>query len=300
MSSSTRPIVTYMWLGIGIVAISFAAIFIKMTTAPASITAMYRMLMTAVLLAPFAWSGLRAALRRMTVREKLILLVSGVALAVHFIFWIHSLFYTSVASSTLVLTLQPIFVLIGDYFVFKKHVAIRTCLFAAVVIFGTALIGWHDLHAGKTALLGDLLSLLGTAATAVYFLAGQTLRRGLSSVHYSFLVYVISGVLLAFYSLGRGHSLVDYPRSDWELFLLLTFVPTLFGHTLFNTLLKHLPASTIAISIVGEPIGATFLAFLIFRTPIPSLWYAGAVMVSVGIVLFVHSIHRASVSLNET
>ncbi|MCI0182436.1 DMT family transporter [Sulfoacidibacillus ferrooxidans] len=300
MTSFRRPIGAYGWLGVGIVAISFSAIFIKMTTAPASITAMYRMLMTAVLLSPFAARGIVTAIRKLSNRERLILTVSGLALSLHFIFWIHSLFFTSVASSTLMLALQPIFVLMGETLFFKERVGAMTWLYALIAIAGTVVIGWHDIHAGKTALLGDFMSLVGTIAAAAYLLSGKNLRHTLSSVHYSFLVYVITGFLLMLYSLMRGHSLVDYPRSDWELFVLLTLVPTVFGHTLFNTLLKYLPASTIAMSIVGEPIGATLLAYVFFHATIPWIWFVGAIVVSSGILLFLRSAYHTNVSLSET
>ncbi|PWI58051.1 DMT family transporter [Sulfoacidibacillus thermotolerans] len=300
MSSSARPIVAYIWLCIGIVAISFAAIFIKMTTAPAAITAFYRMVMTAVLLSPFAFRGLRDAVMRLTYRERWLFVLSGVALTIHFIFWIQSLFYTSVASSTLVLALQPIFVLLLDRIFFGVRVKVRTWLYAWIAIFGTAVIGWHDLYGGKTALLGDLLAVFGTVAVSIYFIAGQSLRRKVSSVHYSFLVYLVSGVLLAGYSVWKGYSFVDYSRADWEVFVLLTLIPTVFGHTLFNTLLKYLPASTIAMGIVGEPIGATVLSYFLLHASIPLLWYVGAVFVVGGVVLFLRSMHSTNVPPSET
>lgn len=293
MNEKPRHWIAYSVMGVGVVAISFAAIFIRMTSAPASVTAAYRMWMTVLLLSPFAMRGVGSAWRALTRRDKVILVFSGTALAVHFIFWINSLFYTSVASSTLLLALEPIFALLGAYILFRERVRYSVWLFALIAVFGTALIGWRDIHLGGTAAYGDLLAVIGTGAAAAYMLAGQRVRQVLSAMHYSFLVYVVAGVVLTVYSVARGYSLYAYPASDWRAFILLTLIPTIMGHTLFNTLLKYIPASTISMSIVGEPIGATVLAYVIFGDAIPRVWYLGAAMVVIGIALFMRAAHRS-------
>ncbi|MCY0869283.1 MAG: EamA family transporter, partial [Firmicutes bacterium] len=106
-------------------------------------------------------------------------------------------------------------------------------------------------------------------------------------------------LLLTGYSLLRGYSLVNYPAGDWRAFILLALIPTVFGHALFNTLLKHLPASMIAMSIVGEPLGATTLAWLIFGDRIPLLWYVGAALVVVGVLAFMRALHRSQSQAHE-
>ncbi len=293
VNGQKRHWIAYSVMGVGVLAVSFAAILIKMTSAPASVTAAYRMWMTVLLLSPFALRGIGPAWRALTGRDKIILGFSGAALAVHFIFWINSLFYTSVASATLLLALQPIFALLGAHILFRERVKYSVWLFALIAVIGTALIGWRDIRLGGTAAYGDLLAVIGTVAVTAYMLAGQRVRQVMSAMHYSFLVYVVAGVVLTLYSVARGYSLYEYPASDWRAFILLALIPTILGHTLFNTLLKYLPASTIAMSIVGEPIGATALAYVIFGDAIPRLWYLGATLVVLGIVLFMRAAHRS-------
>jgi drug/metabolite transporter (DMT)-like permease len=291
---------SYAGLAVGVIAVSFAAIFIRMTTAPPAVTAMYRMWMTCVVLAPFAVRGLRQAVRKLTPKERWLLLLSGAFLAIHFILWIGSLFYTSVASSTLLLALEPVFALIGGIWLLGERAPHAAWWWALLAVAGTAVIGFHDLRAGGTAPYGDLLSLLGSLAATAYMLAGRRLRGHLNAMHYSFSVFVIAGLLLTGYSLARGYSLVHYPVSDWRAFVLLALIPTVFGHALFNTLLKHLPASMIAMSIVGEPLGATLLAWLIFGDRVPVLWYVGAALVVVGVLAFMRALHLSQSHAEQT
>lgn len=296
-SAFDPPLIAYGLLGIGVIAISTAAIFIKMTTAPPAITAFNRMWMTAVLLLPFAIRGLWSTVRSLSLRDRALLILSGAFLAVHFIFWIGSLFYTSVASSTLVLALQPIFAMIGAYALFGERTRGVAWIGAAVAVLGTLLIGWRDLTASDRAALGDLLSALGTLSVTGYMLAGQSLRKRVSALHYSFLVYIVAAGILALYSLWQGYSFTAYPVSEWRIFVCLAIVPTVFGHTLFNALLKYLPASTVSMSIVGEPIGATVLAYFVFGQTVPIAWYVGAALVLGGIALFLRVSHRQLVEL---
>src|SRR2546428_5213357 len=114
--SHTKPIlpipIVYM---VGIVAISFSAIFVKWTNAPTSIVAMYRLFVTIILMLPFSLKY-KQEFTRISGKVGIQLVGSGFFLGLHFILWMASLRYTSVASSTSLLTLEPVFVMVGAYF----------------------------------------------------------------------------------------------------------------------------------------------------------------------------------------
>ncbi|KYP81668.1 DMT family transporter [Ferroacidibacillus organovorans] len=295
--SHTTPRFAYALLFLAIFSVSFAAILIKLTNAPAEVTAFYRMSITAVLLAPFAARGLRAQISLLTRRDWGLLAISGACLAIHFVFWIGSLFYTSVASSTLFLSLQPIFAMIGSFVFFREKTRGAAWLYASIAVLGTALIGWQDLHLGGRAAYGDLLSVLGTLSVVGYMLAGQRLRQKLSFLHYSFLVYCICSALLFIYSVGRGDQLTGYAGSDVRAFLLLAIIPTIFGHTMFNFLLRFFKAPTIAMTIVGEPLIATALAYLFFGTRVHTIWFLGATLAVFGIIQFMRNTLQSKTSV---
>jgi drug/metabolite transporter (DMT)-like permease len=225
-------------------------------------------------------------MRNFSLRTWLLVALSGVFLAFHFIFWIGSLKYTTVASSTILITLQPIFVMVIAYFALRERAAWRAVAGAMIAIVGSTAIGWGDFQVSGSALWGDFLSLIGTLVVAGYLVIGQYLRNTMSSMVYSLLVYVFSIIVMVIYCLWEGYSLVDYPREEWGLFILLAIIPTVFGHTLFNWLLKYVNAATISMAILGEPIGATVLAYLLLSEAVTvSQWIGGAIIMS-GIWLF--------------
>jgi drug/metabolite transporter (DMT)-like permease len=75
--------------------------------------------------------------------------------------------------------------------------------------------------------------------------------------------------VLLFTSVLAGASLAA-PVRDIPIFLALALLPTICGHTVFNWTLRHLPASVVATAFLGEPVGASILAWL-FLGELPSL-----------------------------
>ncbi|WP_248925727.1 DMT family transporter [Paenibacillus hamazuiensis] len=272
----------------GIVAISFSSIFIRWSEAPVSVLGMYRLLFTVILMSPFIRPYI-SEIRGLTPKQWGLLLLSGSALGLHFLFWMGSLRYTSVASSTVLMTLEPVLVMAGAYIFFGEKASRQTVVGMAVAVSGAMMISWGDFGLSLRALQGDLLSLLGTAAVAVHMLLGQRLRRHVSSYVYSLLVFAVAAAVFALYNAAAGYSFVHYEAREWGLFALLAVVPTVFGHLLFNWLLKYMNAASVSMSVLGEPVGSTLLAFWLLGEPVGVFQlFAGLVMLA-GVWIFIDS-----------
>jgi len=287
------PFNPYIAVIIGVIAVSTSAIFVKMApNAPAGIIAFYRLFFATVIMLPFILFKYRDELKVVSRRDWMLASISGVFLALHFILWFESLQYTSVASSVVLVTLQPIFAFIGTYLFFGERFSIAAIISMLITIVGSIIIGWGDFHISGLALLGDVLALLGAVAITVYFLLGQRLRRSLSLMTYTFIVYGISSIILLLYNLVMRYDFIHHPPDYWFIFLALAIVPTFFGHSLFNWALKWLSTSTISMAIVFEPIGATFLAYFILDEKVTYSQWLGGTIVIFGLFLFVVSTTR--------
>lgn len=273
---------------VGIVAISFSSIFVRWSNSPVSVAAMYRLVITALIMLPFLW-GFRQDMREIRLRDWIGLAWSGLALGLHFLLWMGSLKLTTVASSTAILALEPVFVLIGACIFFRQRTNLLAVLSMLVAITGAILIGYGDWGLTRQALLGDLLSLLGTVAVAIHMLLGKKLLSRVPAFLYSFFVFIFAAAILALYNLGLGYAFTGYEASEWVIFLLLALVPTLFGHYLFNWLLKYMRPESVSMSVLGEPLGATVLAYLLLGESVTWLQAAAGALLLLGVWLFLRS-----------
>lgn len=286
---SRQPIKPYLALLLGVASVSTSAVFVKLADAPAAIVALYRLFFTVILMTPWMVTHFRRELKALRVKDWLLAICSGVFLAFHFIFWFTSLDYTSVASSVVLVAMQPLFAFIGAYFLFKERTKKKALLGAGIAMIGSVIIGWGDLSVGGMALFGDLLAILGAVMVTGYWLVGQHMRKSVSLMVYTYVVYGISSATLFVYNVAGGVSLTGYAVKDWWIFVALAVIPTLLGHTVLNWSIKWVGASVVSVSILGEPVGASILAFFVFgETLTPSQWLGG-VLILIGVYAFLQT-----------
>ncbi|MFZ3578907.1 DMT family transporter [Virgibacillus sp. DJP39] len=283
----------YFTVVIGVFAISTSAVLVKLAGgAPASIVANYRLLFAVIIMSPFILLYYRHEFKQIKRKDWILASLAGVFLAFHFIFWFQSLNFTSVASSVVLVTLQPIFAFLGTYLFYHERFSTGAVISMIIAIFGSVIISWGDFRISGMALYGDFLAILGAIMVTAYFLIGQTIRRRLSLMTYTFVVYGISSITLVIYNVSFGHSFIGYPSTYWWIFLALAIVPTFLGHTLFNWALKWLSTSTISMAVLFEPIGATLLAYIILNEIVTwSQWLGGAIVLF-GLFLFIVSTNK--------
>lgn len=261
----------FLVLLVSVISVSFASIFIKLCPEVPSITiSFYRMAVSGIVISFFALNNLKEL---KSINKKLIFLniLSGVALGLHFIFWISSLKYTSVASSVALVTLNPIFVGIFSYIFFKEKPSINLIIGILLSIIGSFILAFGDkptlelIKEGKNPLLGDILALLGAIMASFYIILGSAVRKNVSLLTYNFIAYNSSFIFLYFVVLLTKNPFFGFNKISYLYLFLLGVIPQLIGHTGFNWALKYVKPVLIAITILGEPIGATILALMIFN-----------------------------------
>jgi len=269
-------------LGVALVAVSFASIFIRWADAPGVVVAFYRMLIAGVLMAPLTLAGLRrtrpsAAALRST-------LLAGAMLAVHFAAWITSLSYTTVAASVSLLATSPLWVALFAWFFQGRAPTFMQMVGVLVAMAGGAVIGFGDLSGGTQPVLGDALALVGAAAAGAYLLLGrraQTLGLGLQA--YAGTAYLFAAVVLAPLPLLFGAPYGGYPAATYFFVAVLAVVPQLIGHTGLNYAAKHLDPAVVAAALLLEPVVSGVLALVLFGEEPGALTLFGAVVLLTGI-----------------
>lgn len=275
----------YLSLFVATFAVSWAAILIKLSGAGPLPTAFYRMLLACLILSVPAFPKLKQTYRILTTRQLLLLFISGLVLGLHFAVWVTSLFYTTISNSTILVATQPMFVLLMEFTFLREKIPARSVTGIMVAVIGMAVISRGDFNLGREFIIGDILALLGAFFAGLYLFIGRQLRARLDNLGYVFPVYSLAAITLLVACIIWGENLSDYPAKTWIIFLLLALIPTMVGHTLYNWLLKYVPAHMVATTILGEPIGATILAIFFFNQ-IPGWWtIIGGAMILSGIFI---------------
>ena len=276
----------YLALSIAVSAVSFAAILIRLSKAPPMAIATYRMSITTLILCPPAiLSGAYSEVARVTRKEAAIILLAGTTLAIHFASWITSLSFTSVASSVLIVNLSPVFVAVAGHYLLRERVTPRMALGMAVALLGVSIIASVDLGSDEINLRGDIYAFVGALAAAVYVLGGRMIRQNIGLFAYVLPVYAVCSLILVGASVLLKTPLYPYQEQEYLIFLALAIVPTIFGHTMYNWALRFVPASLVAVSLLGEPVGAAALAGVILHEYPPPMAVLGAALTLIGIYI---------------
>ncbi len=289
-------------LGIAILAASTASIFIRYAQAyaPSLVIAAYRLALAILILLPVALLRYRAELRRLGRREIGLALLSGFFLALHFATWITSLQYTTVASSAVLVSTSPLWVALLSPITIKEKITRPALVGMLLALAGGSVValndacGWRGINLAcpsaiqlveGRAFLGDMLALTGGLMAALYLLIGRRLRPGMSLFSYVFVVYGMAAAVLVIIMLGSGEKATGYPPIAYLWLLLLALVPQLLGHSSFNWALRYLSAAYVSISLLGEPVGSTILAYFLLRESPGLLKIIGAILILAGLYI---------------
>lgn len=302
IQSDKPPFSPLLVLVIGVLGISSGSILVRLAqgqTVPSLVIAAWRLTFATLILLPLALTRRRQELAGLVRRDWLLVLLSGFMLALHFASWISSLAYTSVASSTVLVTTSPLWVGLAAPFLLGERLTRRLKVGIALAMVGSVFIGVADVVAvgdGRiqfsltqftnqpNPLLGNGLALFGAVAAAFYLIIGRRLRLKMSLLSYVTLVYGCSAIFLLLGVMINQYALFSYPLLAFLIMLLMAIFPQLVGHSAYNYGLGYLPAAYVSIAVIAEPIGATLLALLIFGEVPNWLTILGSAFLLFGIV----------------
>ncbi|MCS7059015.1 MAG: DMT family transporter [Meiothermus sp.] len=282
-------------LSVGIAAISFGSIFVRLASQSAGesglgfslVMSALRMGIASLLLLP-AWWGLRTLKAHRNPWPHA--LGAGLFLALHFATWITSLGLTSIAASTVLVTSTPVWMALFSWWWLGLPPSRLTLLAIGIALGGAAVVGLADAgnSPAKDPLLGNLLALCGALAAAVYLILGrEAQRRGMGIGVYIAVAYTTAALLLLPLPPLLGAGYLGYPPLTYLWIALMALFPQLLGHTSLNWAMRRIHPVLVSLVTLLEPVGASLLALLIFAE-VPSVQVVwGGVLLLVGVGLAV-------------
>ena len=276
---------------IGVLAVSWSPIFIREMLGNGvspDVAAFYRMLFSVLFLAPFTLLSRnhRGAMAALTTRDKWITALSGVFLALHFLCWFFSLQYASVFSATVLVNMNPVFLLLVESLWFHHRPTGKEISGVMLALLGLVLLSLPGGGDKGASLTGNLLAIAAAGFMGGYMLCSRSVRPKLHVLPFSFLVYAVCTLGIGIWVAAAGRPLVGYTLEDFALFSGSALICTLLGHSLFQWSLRYIRASTVSVFILGEPVGAAVWAFLLYREVLGPVSYIGGAVLLGGIAVF--------------
>ena len=269
-------------LGIGIIGIGTSGPLIAMSVMPIPALIFWRNLGGALLLAPFAIK--HKQWRHRTGMKWSVL--AGVLLALHFLGFFLAMRWTSVATGTAMVALQPIFAalfvkLTGD------HIPSRAWFGMGVSFCGVLLVSGIDLHFSFRSFMGDLASLVSAALAALYVMAGSRARETMENTSYTTVCYLVCALSILPIVFLTGDAVINFPPREWLIVLGLVVGAQLLGHTMFNSALKRVSPAIVSLIVFFEvPVGALLALWWLNQQP-PLGVVPGIIIILIGCALVV-------------
>ena len=279
-------------LAVAVIAVAHGAIFVRLANGaePLAIAAWRLTLATGIVL-PLVLARDRGAFRSVRRRDLLLTAAAGALLAGHFATWISSLKFTSISNSVLLVSTAPVWVAVIGRLTGTVHLSRLMGIAIGLSILGSVIIAGGSVAIGAGTLRGDLLALLGAVCMGAYLLTAQRVQRTVAFGPYVALAYGSAAVWLWVAALPSGTPMFGFDVSTWWALVGIAVVSQVIGHSGYNYSLRQLKPEFVAVTLLGEPILASILGWLLFHEPVPVATLGGGVLVLLAIMLAARAQH---------
>lgn len=279
-----KSLPAYMALGIGILSLSFSAMFVRWANAPGPVTAFYRLSFSVLLLLPFFLPHLKT---NPFTRSRAVIfpLLAGVFTACDLGLWTASLSYTTASNATLLGNTSPLWVALGTWLILKQKLSSGFWRGLTFSLLGAALIMGTDFIMHPRFGVGDAMALFTGFFYGGYFLFTEKSRTVFDPVSHIWFVGIGASISLFIINLLIGNRLTGFEQNTWLVFLATALVSQIIGYMSLAYALGHLPASVVSPTMILQPVVTTFLAIPLLGE-IPSVWQGiGGVIALIGIYI---------------
>lgn len=214
-----------------------------------------------------------------------LVVLAGLIFAADLAAWHWSLKYTTVANSTFIANLAPVFVTALAWFFLRERVTRVFLVGLLIAIAGASLMVRAGFDVDSSHLLGDGLALATSLSYAGYLVSVKGLRRRLSTARLMLYTSLVTSAALLALSLAAGESLIPRTLRGFLIVLALAWVSQALGQGLIAFGMAHVPASFSSVSLLLQPVAAALLAWVVLGEAV-SWWQGlGGVGVLAGIVV---------------
>jgi len=268
---------------VGAACIGTSALWVKVSEAGPVSTAFWRVFLALPLLWAWALAERGRPARAAPASERRLMLWAGLFFAGDLAVWHWSIVLTSVANSTLLANLAPIFVTLAAWMLFHRRPSRRFLIGLATALAGMAVLIGGDFGLAGRQVLGDALGVVTAMFYAAYQLVVTRLRASVSTASIMAWSGVITATALLPLALASGERFLPFTDGGWGKLIGLALVSQVAGQSLIAYAMAHLPATFSSVGLLFQPVMAALFAWILLGEALGWIEIAGALTVLAGI-----------------
>lgn len=189
---------------------------------------------------------------------------------------------TSIANATLIMSLQPVLVLMIAPKLFKEKVRITQVVSSVVAMVGVTIFIFAAASTSGATIRGDLIAFSNLFVWTGYFLLSKHVRSTSAGSHsWSFLaiVFVWSSLFVAPWALVTSNDIGGMTAKDWVLVVSMVLLPGVLGHGMMTWAQRHVDVTVLSLLMLLQPVLGAIGAWFVYSQHLNGLQIFGGVLV---------------------
>ncbi|WP_196511304.1 DMT family transporter [Nostoc sp. NZL] len=298
VSNQTKIAIASLFVGVG--AISFGSIFMKLSEIELSPNATVFNRFWLASLVFLLWHGYKAIRQRFsldkpieqqtyTSRDLLLLLGAGILWAATLVFLAWSLTQTSVAISSVLHNLAPIFTSLGVWLLFRQRFESQFLIGMIIALGGAIAIEFEELQIATDEVQGSFAAIVSAVFLGAYLLIVEKLRTKFSPSTIQLWICAIAALVIFPILLFTQDQLFPSTLSGWLWVISLALICQVLGHGLLTYSLARFSSVVVSLVHLLEPVFSGIFALVIFSEKLTFSNWIGFAVVLIGLYLAVSS-----------
>ena len=240
--------------------------------------ALYRAMMAAVIVGGFLLFTRQKISISGVKRELLLLLISGAAMGINWIFLFEAYKYTTVSVATLSYYFAPVIVMVICPLFFKEKLTLKQIVCFVMSTVGLVLIT-GTAGGGSEDMLGILFGLSAAIFYATVMLLNKFIK-GIEGLHRTFIQFLAAMiVLLPYVVLTDGFTLGNLDGRGWGLLLVVGLVHTGLAYCMYFSAIKELAGHKVAMLSYIDPLIAVIVSVVFLNEKMTFPQIVGGILI---------------------
>jgi drug/metabolite transporter (DMT)-like permease len=288
--TQTKPLLSYLALGVGTLSLSLSAMFVRWADAPGTVTGFYRLFISTIIIFPF-FIKRNTPIDHLSWSKILPPILGGMCMAGTFSLWNTSLFYTNVASAAMIGNISPLWVSIAAWLLLRERLRSQFWIGLLVLFLGIAMIMGGNFFLHPRLGIGDLMAAGSSFFYAAYILITQWGRKRLDSLSLVWINGASACLWMLFVIILFKQPLIGFSQQTWIVFFSAAIITQLIGYMAISYSLGNLPASVVSPSLNLQPVVTIILAIPLLNE-IPSPLQGIGSLLTLGGVYIINYAHQ--------